>query len=72
MATMEVKMKQVGMARCKGKTEADQTKKFQAADSAFDMWLTQGLHKLFDEVANEPVPEKLLKLIQEKAIKDNF
>ena len=34
------------------------------ADSAFDVWLNRGLHQLFDDVANEPVPDNLLNLIQ--------
>ena len=34
-------------------------------DAAFDLWLDRGLHKLFDDVANEPVPEELLRLIEE-------
>ena len=32
---------------------------------AFDLWLQRGLHELFDDVAGEPVPEELLKLIEE-------
>jgi hypothetical protein len=32
--------------------------------SAFDLWLRRGLHQLFDDVANEPVPEELLRLIE--------
>lgn len=35
------------------------------AESAFDIWLQRSLHKLFDEVANEPVPEELIRLIEE-------
>lgn len=35
------------------------------SDSAFDVWLNRGLHQLFDDVANEPIPEELLKLIQD-------
>jgi hypothetical protein len=35
------------------------------SDAAFDVWLNRGLHKLFDDVANEPIPEELLKLIEE-------
>lgn len=35
------------------------------ADSAFDQWLNRGLHQLFDDVANEPIPDELLKLIEE-------
>ncbi len=34
-------------------------------DAAFDLWLNRGLHQLFDDVANEPVPDELLKLIEE-------
>jgi hypothetical protein len=32
---------------------------------AFDLWLTRGLHQIYDEVAKEPIPEELLKLIEE-------
>ena len=32
---------------------------------AFDLWLQRGLHQLFDEVASEPIPEELLKLIED-------
>ena len=35
------------------------------ADKAFDTWLQRGLHEIFDDVAREPVPEDLLRLIQE-------
>lgn len=31
----------------------------------FDVWLARGLHKLYDNVANEPVPDDLLKLIED-------
>jgi len=31
---------------------------------AFDLWLQRGLHDLFDDIANEPVPEALLKIIE--------
>ena len=37
----------------------------KARDQAFNIWLRRGLHQLFDDVVNEPVPEELLKLIQE-------
>jgi hypothetical protein len=40
------------------------TKKKQG-NQAFDVWLKHGLHQLFDDVVNEPVPEELLRLIQE-------
>ena len=32
---------------------------------AFDVWLQQGLHKLYDSVASEPIPDELLKLIEQ-------
>lgn len=32
-------------------------------ESAFDVWLNRGLHQLFDDVAKEPIPDELLKLI---------
>jgi len=31
---------------------------------AFDVWLQQGLHKLYDSVAQEPIPDDLLELIE--------
>ena len=32
---------------------------------AFDQWLARGLHQMFDDVAKEPVPAELLKLIED-------
>jgi hypothetical protein len=34
-------------------------------EAAFDLWLQRGLHQLFDEVAKEPIPEGLLRLIED-------
>ncbi len=31
----------------------------------FDLWLQRGLHQMFDDVAKEPIPEDLLKLIED-------
>ena len=36
-----------------------------AVDNAFDLWLRRGLHQLYDTVAKEPIPEDLLRLIEE-------
>ncbi len=33
-------------------------------EAAFDVWLQRGLHKLYDTVANEPIPDDLLRLIE--------
>lgn len=41
------------------------SKQSKPSDAAFDVWLNRGLHQLFDDVANEPIPEELLKLIEE-------
>ncbi len=35
------------------------------AEVAFDLWLDRGLHKLFDDVAREPLPEEFLRLIEQ-------
>ena len=35
------------------------------SEDAFDIWLQRSLHKLFDEVAKEPVPAELLRLIEQ-------
>ncbi len=31
----------------------------------FELWLRRGLHQAFDAIAGEPVPEDLLRLIEE-------
>lgn len=38
-------------------------------EDAFDLWLQRSLHKLFDEVAKEPVPAELLRLIEQDRAK---
>src|SRR5919107_1513030 len=37
----------------------------EGVDHAFDLWLQRGLHQLYDTVAKEPIPEDLLRLIEE-------
>ncbi|TDH64335.1 hypothetical protein E2C06_03085 [Dankookia rubra] len=37
----------------------------QPEDDAFDLWLTASLRDAFDQVASEPVPEDLLRMIEE-------
>ncbi|MGK7867771.1 NepR family anti-sigma factor [Falsiroseomonas sp. E2-1-a20] len=32
---------------------------------AFDLWLQRGLHQLYDDVASEPIPDALLRLIED-------
>jgi hypothetical protein len=43
----------------KGKAKAD------GVNSPFDTWLNRGLHKMYDDVAQEPIPDDLLKLIED-------
>ncbi len=46
-------------------TTANSTAVKKPGDKAFDTWLKEGLHKIFDDVAREPIPQDLLKLIEE-------
>ena len=39
-------------------------------DRAFDVWLQRGLHRLYDQVAQEPLPPELLRLIEEDRLKN--
>jgi hypothetical protein len=34
-------------------------------EAAFDLWLQRGLHEIYDNVAREPIPDELLRLIEE-------
>jgi len=40
-------------------------KEEEGVDKAFDLWLQRGLHQLYDTVAKEPIPEDLLRLIED-------
>lgn len=44
----------------------------EGVDNAFDLWLRRGLHQLYDTVAKEPIPESLLRMIEDdRASKDD-
>ena len=43
----------------KPRTSSDQ------AETAFTTWLNRGLHELYDDIANEPIPDELLRLIRD-------
>jgi hypothetical protein len=34
-------------------------------DAAFDTWLQRGLHAMYDDIAREPIPDELLRLIEQ-------
>ncbi len=36
-----------------------------APEAAFDVWLRRGLHDMFDDVMREPIPDDLLRLIED-------
>ncbi len=57
------------MTPSRRKPSPGQPEKAGKGDRAFDAWLKQGLHKLFDDVAGEPLPEALLKMIDEDSKK---
>nr|WP_255528963.1 NepR family anti-sigma factor [Roseomonas rosulenta] len=42
----------------------DRKRRRATPDAAFDVWLHRGLHAMFDEVAQEPIPEELIRLIE--------
>ena len=41
------------------------TERLGTDDDAFDLWLRQSLHTAFDAVAAEPIPEDILRMIEE-------
>ena len=58
-------MKHLAMAQRKDKPVPVRPPKEPKTDAAFDLWLQRGLHQLFDDVAQEPIPDELLRLIEE-------
>ena len=53
------------MSDGKQPSPAKRPKPKRPAEQAFDTWLDRGLHEIYDEVAREPVPDDLLKLIRD-------
>ncbi|NMJ43523.1 hypothetical protein GWK16_19915 [Roseomonas sp. JC162] len=47
------------------RTRRTREPKSSVSDAAFDIWLRRGLHRMFDDVAREPIPPELLRLIEE-------
>jgi hypothetical protein len=50
-----------------GARESARDKTKSATERPFDLWLQKQLHAMYDEIANEPLPEDLLKLIERDA-----
>jgi len=40
------------------------------ADTAFDVFLRRGLHQMFDEIARQPIPPAILKMLEDDGNKD--
>lgn len=57
-------MKITRMSDPKGKSKDRASNKSQPTDAAFDNWLNRGLHQIFDDVMNEPIPPELLNILQ--------
>ena len=53
------------MPKANDPTQPVAPKKPRKTEAAFDLWLHKGLHDIFDKVASEPIPDELLKLIEE-------
>jgi len=52
------------MTQHKSKPPQTPCKQVNPAAAAFDVWLQRGLHQLYDDIAREPIPDELLKLIE--------
>ena len=50
--------------RAGGPAKSGTEQEGKEVDQAFDVWLKRGLHQLYDTVAQEPIPEDLLRLIE--------
>ena len=57
-------MKNFRMSDERGKPSEQPAAKSRSTDTAFDNWLNRGLHQIFDDVMNEPIPPELLKILQ--------
>ena len=45
--------------------DSDASKLHQGDERPFDLWLRKQLHAMYDGVAKEPLPDDLLKLIED-------
>ncbi len=53
------------MPKAKEPKQQPVARKSRKTEAAFDLWLQKGLHEIYDNVAREPIPDELLKLIEE-------
>jgi hypothetical protein len=48
----------------KGSASSSRRRREAKPEAAFDIWLDRDLHRMFDKVAAEPIPDELLRLIE--------
>lgn len=53
------------MTQHRSKPPNTSRKQVKPVAAAFDVWLNRSLHQLYDDVAREPIPDELLRLIEE-------
>ncbi len=58
-----------GGATEQARGKADAPVRSRSPESAFDLWLQRELQKMFSDVAREPVPEELIRLIDRDKLK---
>jgi hypothetical protein len=51
------------------KPKAKKSHELANGEKPFDIWLDRKLHQMYDDVASEPIPEELLKLIEDDRAK---
>jgi hypothetical protein len=76
MNTIATTIAIAGDTRMAGRTPAgpkvsDRKSGVRPQSDPFDLWLQRGLHQLFDDVASEPVPEDLRRLIEDDRDRTN-
>jgi len=68
---MPIRLGRPSGARTKGQEASSDRPKQTAAEwlgteeDVFDLWLRQSLHNVFDAVAAEPIPEEIMRMIEE-------
>lgn len=57
--------RKLGQGSKTAETQTGDTLPKRPSTSAFDVFLDRGLHSMFDSIKDEPIPEELLRIIQE-------
>jgi hypothetical protein len=54
-----------GRAGVEGNGDSDVGSDSEVVDRGFDRWLNRQLHRIYDPVLGEPVPEEMLRLLDQ-------